>query len=439
MVPAVLDRLRRHPRPADGRRAGRALAVAELRQHPVRVPRVLLPAADRAWETVADTGGAGLHRGGNGVDVAYRFLSRPARSPSTTTAGSPTLGRARRRARRARHQVGRARSTAPARCCRARCHDVRSRPGELLHFVTWGGGRLGRPAGPRRPLVAPRGAARAGQRRRRPPLRRRAATTRARSTPTATAALRGAAGRAAGPTRCRSSTRARPWRRSWPGALDETGLPAPRRPIARGEPRPRTRATTFADGFGGRLRSRADGPRWCAIDLMRAYFEPSSPLCLPSRQCLGSGGAGAGGRARRRRPVVHTRVRVRRGRQRTAACSSARSRRCATLYGDGPRPASCPRSHRRAGELVLIKQYASAFFGTSLAATLVAARGRHGRPGGGQHQRLHPGDRGRRRPARLRAAGRARRGRGPDRRRPRRQPRTTCRPSTPRWSTRRPP
>jgi N-methylhydantoinase B/oxoprolinase/acetone carboxylase alpha subunit len=26
------------------------------------------------WETVADTGGAGVHRGGNGVDVAYRFL-----------------------------------------------------------------------------------------------------------------------------------------------------------------------------------------------------------------------------------------------------------------------------------------------------------------------------------------------------------------------------
>ena len=26
------------------------------------------------WETVPDTGGAGLHRGGNGVDVAYRFL-----------------------------------------------------------------------------------------------------------------------------------------------------------------------------------------------------------------------------------------------------------------------------------------------------------------------------------------------------------------------------
>ena len=33
--------------------------------YPLRIER---------WETVADTGGAGLHRGGNGVDVAYQFL-----------------------------------------------------------------------------------------------------------------------------------------------------------------------------------------------------------------------------------------------------------------------------------------------------------------------------------------------------------------------------
>ncbi len=33
----------------------------------------VLPAGIEKWETVADTGGAGLHRGGNGVDVAYFF------------------------------------------------------------------------------------------------------------------------------------------------------------------------------------------------------------------------------------------------------------------------------------------------------------------------------------------------------------------------------
>ena len=35
------------PGPAAGRRAGRPFAVAELRQHPLRIPRVVLPAADR--------------------------------------------------------------------------------------------------------------------------------------------------------------------------------------------------------------------------------------------------------------------------------------------------------------------------------------------------------------------------------------------------------
>ena len=41
------DPLRRHPRPADRRRDGRPLLVAAVREHPDRVPRGLLPDADR--------------------------------------------------------------------------------------------------------------------------------------------------------------------------------------------------------------------------------------------------------------------------------------------------------------------------------------------------------------------------------------------------------
>ena len=57
--------------------------------YPLRIER---------WETVADTGGAGVHRGGNGVDVAYRFLEagtiaihddRWLTYPGASTAGSP--------------------------------------------------------------------------------------------------------------------------------------------------------------------------------------------------------------------------------------------------------------------------------------------------------------------------------------------------------------
>ena len=61
------------------------------------------------WETIADTGGAGLHRGGNGVDVAYRFLEAGTIVDPRRPLADLPLGRQRRRARRARPQVARAR------------------------------------------------------------------------------------------------------------------------------------------------------------------------------------------------------------------------------------------------------------------------------------------------------------------------------------------
>jgi N-methylhydantoinase B len=53
---------------------GRPQPVAGFHQRAQRVHRVLLSTAHRAYETIADSGGAGLHRGGNGLRVAYRFL-----------------------------------------------------------------------------------------------------------------------------------------------------------------------------------------------------------------------------------------------------------------------------------------------------------------------------------------------------------------------------
>ena len=97
------------------------------------------------WETVADTGGAGLHRGGNGVDVAYVFEEpgtiaihddRWLTYPWGVNGGAPG---------RARHQVGRARrrhppgaaQQVPRRAGRAR------RRAALRHL---GRRRVGRPA-----------------------------------------------------------------------------------------------------------------------------------------------------------------------------------------------------------------------------------------------------------------------------------------------------
>ncbi len=61
-------------RPA-GRRAGRAFTVAGLHQCAQRIPRGVLPAADRDAMRPSPTPAApALHRGGNGIHMAYRFL-----------------------------------------------------------------------------------------------------------------------------------------------------------------------------------------------------------------------------------------------------------------------------------------------------------------------------------------------------------------------------
>jgi N-methylhydantoinase B len=103
--------------------------------YPLRIER---------WETVADTGGAGLHRGGNGVDVAYRFLEpgtiaihddRWLTYPWGVNGGQPGA-----RGRKWVDRAGGTREVLPSKC-----HDVAVAPGDVLHFVTWGGGGWGDP------------------------------------------------------------------------------------------------------------------------------------------------------------------------------------------------------------------------------------------------------------------------------------------------------
>ncbi|GAA4528936.1 hydantoinase B/oxoprolinase family protein [Nonomuraea sp. C10] len=103
--------------------------------YPLRIER---------WETVADTGGAGLHRGGNGVDVAYRFLKpgtiaihddRWLTYPWGVNGGEPGA--------RGRKWIERA--DGGKEILPSKVHDVPVRPGDVLHFVTWGGGGWGDP------------------------------------------------------------------------------------------------------------------------------------------------------------------------------------------------------------------------------------------------------------------------------------------------------
>jgi N-methylhydantoinase B len=129
--------------------------------YPLRIER---------WETVADTGGAGLHRGGNGVDVAYHFLEpgtiaihddRWLTYPWGVNGGEPGA--------RGRKWVDRADGTREV--LPSKCHDVPVAAGDVLHFVTWGGGGWGDPLERdpalvalevRRGLVTPGGARRYG-------------------------------------------------------------------------------------------------------------------------------------------------------------------------------------------------------------------------------------------------------------------------------------
>jgi N-methylhydantoinase B len=96
------------------------------------------------YETVADSGGAGLHRGGNGINMVYQFLEpgkiaihddRWFTRPWGVNGGNPG-GRARKilvRADGTETVVGN------------KLEDISVEAGDRLHFITWGGGGWGDP------------------------------------------------------------------------------------------------------------------------------------------------------------------------------------------------------------------------------------------------------------------------------------------------------
>ena len=133
VVPAVLDRLRRHPRPAARRRArtgtrcGRASSTS-----PASSWSPTTRCGSRSGRPSPTPAAPGLHRGGNGVDVAYVFLEpgtiaihddRWLTYPWGVNGGSPgargtQVGRPRRRhPRGAAQQVPRRPGRARATCC----------------------------------------------------------------------------------------------------------------------------------------------------------------------------------------------------------------------------------------------------------------------------------------------------------------------------------
>lgn len=122
--------------------------------------------------------------------------------------------------------------------------------------------------------------------------------------------------------------------------------------------------------FGGSLRP-GTSPAVLAVDMMRAYFDPASALCLPDDACLQSAARVLAAARRHGVPVVHTRVRY----GADGADGGVFFRKVPALralVGDGPMGELMAPVAPVGDELVVVKQYASAFFGTSLASTLHA-------------------------------------------------------------------
>ena len=102
------------------------------------------PLVIERYETVADSGGAGLHRGGNGIRMTYRFLEpgtvalhddRWFTLPWGVNGGKPGA--------RARKLLEAADGTVTV--LGNKVENVAVAAGDQLHFITWGGGGWGDP------------------------------------------------------------------------------------------------------------------------------------------------------------------------------------------------------------------------------------------------------------------------------------------------------
>ena len=96
------------------------------------------------YETIADSGGPGLHRGGNALRVGYRFLEpgeisihddRWLTYPWGVNGGLPG-----QRSRKILHRVD-----GSEELLQSKCDRITVEPGDLLYFDTWGGGGWGDP------------------------------------------------------------------------------------------------------------------------------------------------------------------------------------------------------------------------------------------------------------------------------------------------------
>lgn len=127
---------------------------------------------------------------------------------------------------------------------------------------------------------------------------------------------------------------------------------------------------TFAKGFAGAL-TPGHRPALIIVDMMRAYYVKDSLFCLPSTSSLESAVRVLAAARSALIPVIHTRVEF----GPDALDGGVFVRKVPALkalVGKNDLGQFMPQVEPSEGELVIVKQYASAFFGTTLQSTLTA-------------------------------------------------------------------
>ena len=129
-------------------------------------------------------------------------------------------------------------------------------------------------------------------------------------------------------------------------------------------------SANYANAFAGRLEF-GKRPALIIVDMVMAYFERSSPLYAGVEQALASTLRLLGAARAARIPVILTNVVFQAG-GKDGGLFYRKLPALNCFDAGSPLGAFAPGLEPHEGEMVLTKQYASAFFGTPLASTLTA-------------------------------------------------------------------
>ena len=136
---------------------------------------------------------------------------------------------------------------------------------------------------------------------------------------------------------------------------------------------PGTLAANYASGGFGRPLEWGTRPALIVIDMVRAYFDPEAEFYMGTGDCLESAARVLASARAAGIPVLHTRVEF----DPDGLNGGVFVRKIPALrhfVPGGPLGRIMPQVAPAPREVVIVKQYASAFYGTTLAATLTALR-----------------------------------------------------------------